>query len=61
MFSSSNSLVGGAETEFDPEHISIEYAHVDGGKDNPGYLTFKEYKKDESYFDAETGTFHLKG
>ena len=61
MFSSCNSLVGGAGTSYDANHEGLEYAHVDGGKDDPGYFTFKEYKKDESYFEAETGTLHLKG
>ena len=24
-----------------PSHIDIEYAHIDGGKSNPGYFTKK--------------------
>ena len=42
MFDWCEKLKGGAGTVFDWEHDGIEYAHVDGGKDNPGYLTFKE-------------------
>ena len=42
MFDWCENLKGGAGTVFDWEHDGIEYAHVDGGKDNPGYLTFKE-------------------
>ena len=42
MFEECYGLVGGAGTEFDPEHTGKGYAHVDGGKDNPGYLTSKQ-------------------
>ena len=34
-------LVGGKGTTFDWDHIGVDYARVDGGPDNPGYLTFK--------------------
>lgn len=36
-------LVGGASTPFNWENTGLEYAHVDGGPSNPGYLTYKEY------------------
>ena len=39
MFAYCISLVGGAGTVYDDEHTGIEYAHVDGGKKDPGYLT----------------------
>ena len=43
MFEGCSSLVGGAGTTFDAEHIDAAYAHVDGGTSgNPGYFTFKE-------------------
>ncbi|MBR5684285.1 MAG: BspA family leucine-rich repeat surface protein [Ruminococcus sp.] len=61
MFGECYDIVGGAGTVYDPNQTGIEYAHVDGGSENPGYLTFKDPQKDESYFDAETGTLHLKG
>ena len=33
------SLVGGQGTAYDPAHIDISYAHIDGGPSNPGYFT----------------------
>uniref|UniRef100_UPI0025F6A9D1 BspA family leucine-rich repeat surface protein n=1 Tax=Ruminococcus sp. TaxID=41978 RepID=UPI0025F6A9D1 len=39
MFLECENLRGGAGTEYDPEHIDVEYARIDGGKDNPGYFT----------------------
>ncbi len=42
MFYGCISLTGGAGTVYDNNHIGIEYAHVDGGKKDPGYLTAVE-------------------
>ena len=39
MFRESPNLVGGRGTTYDENHIGIEYAHIDGGTSNPGYLT----------------------
>ena len=39
MFSGCTSLVGGQGTTYDADHIDAEYAHIDGGPSNPGYLT----------------------
>ena len=39
MFSGCTSLVGGAGTRYDANNIGTSYAHIDGGIDNPGYLT----------------------
>ncbi len=39
MFERSNSLVGGAGTAFDTNHVDAEYARIDGGTTNPGYFT----------------------
>ena len=39
MFSGCTSLVGGAGTTYDANHVNADYAHVDGGPSNPGYLT----------------------
>ena len=39
MFLDCPNLVGGNGTKYDANHVGAEYAHVDGGKDNPGYLT----------------------
>ena len=41
MFRRCESLVGGAGTAFDEDHICADYAHIDGGSSNPGYLTEK--------------------
>ena len=39
MFTSSSKIVGGAGTTYDANHIDKEYAHIDGGTSNPGYLS----------------------
>lgn len=39
MFSECYSLVGGAGTPFDSNHVNETYAHIDGGTSNPGYFT----------------------
>lgn len=39
MFRDCDNLKGGAGTTFDGSHDDAEYAHIDGGSSNPGYLT----------------------
>ena len=39
MFKNCTSLVGGAGTTYDADHIDVGYARVDGGTDAPGYFT----------------------
>ena len=39
MFYGCTNLVGGQGTRYDANHIDAEYAHIDGGTANPGYLT----------------------
>ena len=39
MFLRQTELVGGAGTEYDRENVGKEYAHIDGGASNPGYLS----------------------
>ncbi|WP_295092967.1 BspA family leucine-rich repeat surface protein [Ruminococcus sp.] len=39
MFNNCTSLVGGKGTAYDPYNTGIEYAHIDGGRLLPGYLT----------------------
>ena len=41
MFSGCRSLVGGAGTVFNSAKTNGEYARLDGGTENPGYLTYK--------------------
>jgi hypothetical protein len=46
VFNGCFSLVGGKGTTFDPAHVGAEYAHIDGGPDNPGYFTKKPDRGD---------------
>lgn len=39
VFTGCTRLVGGAGTTYDPNHVDFNYAHIDGGPSNPGYLT----------------------
>ncbi len=41
MFSGCLSLKGGQGTTYNENKIDKEYAHIDGGESNPGYLTLK--------------------
>lgn len=41
MFSNCYKIVGGAGTKYDNIHINGDYAHIDEGPTNPGYLTYK--------------------
>ena len=59
MFSWCDSLVGGSGTVYDAEHIDAAYAHIDGGSENPGYLTAAA--EPCVRFDAATGTLYLSG
>ena len=57
MFYGSTSLVGGMGTTYDESHIDAEYAHIDGGIDNPGYFTAMAPPR--YTFDSETGALAL--
>ena len=39
MFGGCERLVGGRGTTYDSDHVDAAYAHIDGGTNNPGYLT----------------------
>ena len=39
MFYGCTDLVGGKGTTYDRDHIGSEYAHIDGGTSDPGYLS----------------------
>ena len=41
MFLNCTSLVGDQGTTYDPDHVDVTYAHIDGGPSNPGYFTEK--------------------
>ena len=45
LFGECTSLVGGAGTKFDANHIQLEYARIDGGPSAPGYFTYKASSK----------------
>ena len=53
MFAGCTSLVGGAGTTFSTSHVDAAYAHLDGGTDNPGYLSMIAYVA----IDGNTMTF----
>ena len=44
MFSDCSSLVGEKGSQPDNEHSDATYAHIDGGDENPGYLTYSPEK-----------------
>ena len=46
MFAGCTSLVGGAGTTYDANHVDYTYAHIDGGENNPGYFTDKNAAND---------------
>ena len=39
IFDGCTNLVGGRGTTYSADHTDAAYAHIDGGKDNPGYFT----------------------
>ena len=41
VFNDCTNLVGGLGTTYDANHVNADYAHIDGGPDNPGYFTEK--------------------
>ena len=41
IFEGCTSIVGGSGTTYDSSHVDDDYAKVDGGQSNPGYLTLK--------------------
>ena len=52
MFLNCTSLVGGAGTIFNANHVDYTYAHIDGGASNPGYFTDKNAPEGEATFDG---------
>ena len=39
MFQDCDNLAGEAGTDYSGSHVDVSYAHIDGGIDNPGYLS----------------------
>ena len=64
MFENCIALVGCAGTVYDSNHTDVTYARVDGGNENPGYLSVKNYVPPVegfyAVFDSETGTLTFK-
>ena len=60
MFVDCNVLVGCRGTKFDPDHVDYDYAHIDGGRTNPGYLTDRNAQPIEAYtvYNDNTLTFY---
>ena len=46
MFYLAERLTGGMGTRYSSNHVGLEYAHIDGGKENPGYFTYKSATHD---------------
>ena len=53
-FKNCTSLVGGAHTAYDPDHVDADYARIDGSS-TPGYLTGPNY----AVYDSDTKTLTL--
>ena len=41
MFYACSKIIGGAGTTYDDKHFDGDYAHIDGGPENPGYYTYQ--------------------
>ena len=52
-----DSLVGGMGTNYDPQHIYLEYARIDNGPDLPGYFTYKP----AAYLSVEYPKYYYTG
>ena len=62
MFGGCTSLVGGAGTRYDANHVDASYAHIDGGSSNPGYFSSKPYdfvKNGIYYMDYGHGALYV--
>lgn len=53
LFNESINLVGGAGTAYSNFHVAYDYAHIDGGEENPGYFTGKA---DGEYIEVTIGS-----
>ena len=49
MFTNDSKLVGQQGTVYDANHTDAEYAHIDGGSSNPGYLSYSKYTPVDSH------------
>ncbi|MBO4814575.1 MAG: BspA family leucine-rich repeat surface protein [Muribaculaceae bacterium] len=58
MFNGCTKLMGSMGTRYNSSHIDKEYAHIDGGASNPGYLSDPNVSPRYT-FDPETGELAL--
>lgn len=58
MFRNCRSLVGCRGTTYSLDHTELDYAHIDGGVDNPGYLSVVREDKPYALLDGSTLTFY---
>ena len=65
MFEYCEKIQGGKGTTYDESHVDHTYAHVDGGAENPGYLTLKTQKKvpyaEGTYSNLKRGPYYPFG
>ncbi len=56
-------LVGGSGTQYNWDYTGLDYAHIDGGPENPGYLTYKPTDGIQAVRaeDDESDIFNLRG
>ena len=56
MFNSCTSIVGGAGTTYDANHVDATYARIDGGASKPGYFTVKPITTYDLWINGEQVT-----
>ncbi|MBO7609607.1 MAG: BspA family leucine-rich repeat surface protein [Muribaculaceae bacterium] len=56
MFNSCTSIVGGAGTTYDANHVDATYARIDGGASKPGYFTAKPITTYDLWINGEQVT-----
>ena len=61
MFSGCTSLVGGAGTTYNSDKVDKEYARIDGGESDPGYLSLPPEAYAVLSNDGKTLTFYYDG
>ena len=54
MFNGCYELIGERGTQFTYRNTDFNYAHIDGGKENPGYLSTKGFSYPHAVFDEDS-------
>ena len=60
VFTFAYDLIGQEGTEYDSQHKNVEYAHIDEGETNPGYLTDVSHKGEVHSVTFPDGTVEMK-